>query len=343
MIIDDREVSPVGTPEKFEIIRICAVTEFFQNPDEYLKNADAVITRVHGGARDRILRECVEREIEVFLIPSAEDILFSGAKAVPFTGQTGQIALKIKNPRFSRAFRFVKRCFDVIASASALVILSPLMAVVALVVRADGGPAIYRQARLTRDGVVFQILKFRSMTPERENINQDINLSNARGGVPDWTRVTRVGQVLRKYHIDELPQLINIFRGDMTFVGPRPERPALAAEYERRLPEFALRLNVKAGLTGYAQIRGGYDTPPERKILMDLWYITHANIFMDINILFSTLFMILRGGDPVSESGCSVNLNHRAILYKKTGRRAVSYENGNGKELGKETAGPGET
>ena len=138
--------------------------------------------------------------------------------------------------------------------------------------------------RLTKDGKEFGVLKFRSM---KVNAEKD-GVARLSSGDND-PRITPVGRFIRKCRIDELPQLLNIIKGDMTIVGPRPERPSIAAEYEETMPEFRLRLQVKAGLTGYAQVYGKYNTTPYDKLLMDLMYISNANLLDDLMIMFATV------------------------------------------------------
>ena len=182
-----------------------------------------------------------------------------------------------------------KRVMDVGLAVLSLIAAAPLMAAVAIAVKLqDGGPVLFRQQRLTENGRVFTILKFRSMRVDAEADGV------ARLACEGDARITPVGQFLRRTHIDELPQLINILRGDMSLVGPRPERPELAAQYEKALPEYALRLQVKAGLTGYAQVYGTYDTPPEEKLRMDLWYITHQSAVLDWKLIAMTAAEELR-------------------------------------------------
>ena len=159
------------------------------------------------------------------------------------------------------------------------------MIVTAIAIKAtDHGPVLYRQTRLTKDGKEFQILKFRSMWVDAEK-NGGPRLS---AGKAD-PRITPVGRFIRTVRIDELPQLLNIIKGEMSIVGPRPERPEIAAEYEKILPEFALRLQVPAGLTGYAQVYGKYNTPPNEKLQMDLLYISHASLWEDVQIIIATV------------------------------------------------------
>ena len=155
-------------------------------------------------------------------------------------------------------------------------VLSPLFLVLALLIKLyDGGPVFYRQDRLTKDGKVFQVYKFRSMRVDSER-------DGARLAMKGDSRVTPVGKVLRNIHFDELPQLLNIIKGDMSLVGPRPERPEIAAEYTKEIPEFSYRLKVKAGLTGYAQVYGKYNTTPYDKLKLDLTYILNYSFLLDL-------------------------------------------------------------
>ena len=149
----------------------------------------------------------------------------------------------------------------------------------------DGGTVIYKQKRLTKDGKEFDIYKFRSMRMDSEQ-------SGARLAQKGDRRVTPIGTIIRNLHFDELPQLFNILKGDMSLVGPRPERPEIAREYQNQVPEFEFRLKVKAGLTGYAQVYGKYNTTPEDKLKLDLFYIEHYTVWMDMKLLLLT-FKIL--------------------------------------------------
>ena len=174
---------------------------------------------------------------------------------------------------------------DIVLSLIALVLFSPIMLATAICIKAeDHGPIIYKQRRLTKDGKEFDIYKFRSMRTDAEKDG----IARLSSGDED-DRITKVGHFIRRVRIDEMPQLYNILKGDLAIVGPRAERPELAAEYEKELPEFGLRLQVKAGLTGYAQVYGKYNTTPYDKLLMDLMYIANANILEDIRIIFATV------------------------------------------------------
>ena len=181
----------------------------------------------------------------------------------------------------------VKRFFDILLSLIAIIISSPFMVITAIAIKAyDGGNVFYKQTRLTTNGKHFEIIKFRSMI---QNAEKD---GVARLAGDNDSRITPVGKVIRMLRLDELPQLFNILKADMSFVGPRPERPEIAAEYEKDMPEFALRLQVKAGLTGYAQVYGKYNTPPYDKVQMDLMYVAHQSLLTDLKLMLMT-FKIL--------------------------------------------------
>ena len=177
---------------------------------------------------------------------------------------------------------FIKRVIDIIIS---LILCIPTVIVTLIVAIADmiwdRGPIFYTQERLTQNGKTFRILKFRSMKVDSET-------DGARLAAKDDDRITKIGKVLRATHLDELPQVFNILMGQMSVVGPRPERPEIAAQYEEEIPEFRFRLKVKAGLTGYAQVYGKYNTTPYDKLKLDLYYIQHYKVWTDIQLILMT-------------------------------------------------------
>ena len=178
----------------------------------------------------------------------------------------------------------VKRGMDIVLSLAALVILSPVMLFTAAAIKLyDGGPVLYKQIRLTKDRKKFYVYKFRSMRVDAEKDGV------ARLASQGDDRITPVGKIIRSLRIDELPQLLCILMGTMTIVGPRPERPEIAEQYEKEMPEFALRLQAKAGLTGYAQVYGKYNTSPYNKLQMDLQYIGSMGLVTDMKIIFATI------------------------------------------------------
>ena len=190
----------------------------------------------------------------------------------------------------------------------ALIVLSPFMLVTAIAIKAtDKGPVFYKQVRLTKNGKKFEILKFRSMRVDAEKDG----VARLSTGEND-DRITSVGRIIRKFRIDELPQLINILKGDLSICGPRPERPEIAEEYCKEIPEFALRLQVKAGLTGYAQVYGKYNSTPYDKLEMDLMYIAHPSIFEDFKIMLATIKILF-----VAESTEGVEEGSQTALQKK--------------------------
>ena len=184
-------------------------------------------------------------------------------------------------------YQVAKRALDIVASALGLVVLSPLMLFAAAAVKLqDGGPVFYRQLRLTRGGKKFYLTKFRSMI-----VNAESGTGAVLAGKED-SRITPIGKFLRASRMDELPQLWNILRGDMTLVGPRPERPEFYEKICADYPEFDYRLKVKAGLTGYAQLYGKYNTTFQDKARLDMYYIQHASFFWDLQLIFYTLKII---------------------------------------------------
>lgn len=181
--------------------------------------------------------------------------------------------------------KFIKRFFDVIIASVAILVFSPIMLLIALLIKLnDGGPVIYSQDRLTQNARIFRIYKFRSM---KQN-------SGDKPATKDDDRITKVGKIIRKIRVDELPQLFNIIKGDMSIVGPRPESVAIAQKINQTVPEFGYRLKVKAGLTGTAQILGKYNTSSKDKLLMDVYYIENFSIFNDLRLMFQTLLVFIK-------------------------------------------------
>ena len=196
--------------------------------------------------------------------------------------------LLFRNKGLSIEQQILKRCFDILASLIALVIASPFMLVIAICIKAyDGGPVFFTQDRLTKNGRVFKVYKFRSMRVEKNDGEYRMTRKND-------DRVTPVGKVIRNIHFDELPQLLNILLGDMSLVGPRPESPQLAKEYCEFMPEFAFRLKVKAGLTGYAQVYGKYNTTPYDKLKLDLAYIERYSFLLDLKLILMTVKVLFQ-------------------------------------------------
>ena len=185
--------------------------------------------------------------------------------------------------------RLVKRTMDIAISLAGLIVLSPVMLGTALLIKLDdGGKVFFRQRRATKGGKLFEVYKFRTMK-EAGSVNQSAKT--------DDDRITRVGKYLRKFRVDELPQLINILKGEMSVVGPRPEMVENVDKYTEELPEFSYRLRVKGGLTGYAQIAGKYNTSPKDKLVLDLMYIEKYSLWLDFKLIMQTVTVLFRAGD----------------------------------------------
>lgn len=258
----------------------CGMEALIAKVDTY----DAVVLAdISPNVRDELLRYCFSKNIRCYCAPRVSDIMLRNAEEVHLVDTT---LLLFRNQGLTAGQRFLKRAFDIAAGLVAMVIASPFMAIVALAIKLyDRGPVFFTHERLTRDGKAFKIYKFRSMRVQQEQKGYCLTRKND-------DRITPVGKIIRKLHLDELPQLINIVKGDMSFVGPRPETPALVKEYSEKLPEFPFRLKVKAGLTGYAQVYGRYNTTPGDKLKMDLMYIEKYSFLLDLKLMLLT-FKIL--------------------------------------------------
>lgn len=177
---------------------------------------------------------------------------------------------------------------DIAIGLTGCILASPVMLLIAIAIKLyDGGPVLYSQERITKDGRPFRIYKFRSMIVESEK-------RGARLASEHDDRITPVGKVIRRLHVDELPQLFNVLIGDMSFVGPRPEREEITREYEQSIPQFRFRLKVKAGLTGYAQVYGQYNTVPYDKLKLDLTYIENYSLWLDLKLILLTVKILFQ-------------------------------------------------
>ncbi|WP_031589068.1 exopolysaccharide biosynthesis polyprenyl glycosylphosphotransferase [Kandleria vitulina] len=286
IIGNEREVShklsEFYMDSKFTILKIIKIDEILHNHEDMLEGIDTVFfVDVHSKDRNEIMKYCVQNNILCFVIPRIGDTLMMSAESMHFFHLPIFRVTKY-NPKIE--YLIVKRLIDIIASLLGIIILSPVMIIVAIFVKSDGGPVFYKQVRLTQNGKKFKVLKFRSM-----RVNAESNGKAVLSAGENDPRITKVGRVIRAIRFDELPQLINILKGDMTIVGPRPERPEIAEEYYETIPEFRLRLQCKAGLTGYAQVYGKYNTEPYDKLLMDLMYIAKPSLLEDLRIIFATV------------------------------------------------------
>jgi exopolysaccharide biosynthesis polyprenyl glycosylphosphotransferase len=251
-----------------------------------IKEYDTIIIGdIPSHERNQFLKFCYWHEIRCYSIPKISDIIITGSDQIDLFDS---ILMLSRNNGLAIGERFFKRLMDIVLSLVACVILSPLMLVIIIAIKAyDKGPVFYTQERITKDGRPFQIIKFRSMIVESEE-------EGARLASVDDDRITPVGRFLRRSHFDELPQLFNIIRGDMSIVGPRPERREIFEQYEESIPEFRFRLKMKAGLTGYAQVYGQYNTVPYDKLKLDLTYIENYSLWLDIKLCFLTVKILFQ-------------------------------------------------
>lgn len=249
--------------------------------DDIEKFDAVVINGIDLDSRNEILKYCYKNSIRVYIVPTVQDIVINNSNTIHLIDTP---MFLLRNRGLSPENRFVKRTIDIMISLTALIIVSPVMIIIALLIKVyDRGPALFKQKRLTIDGKVFEVYKFRSMIVDAEKDGV------ARLASKNDNRITPVGKFIRMVRIDELPQLLNILKGDMSIVGPRPERPEIAEEYMKEMPEFEYRLKVKAGLTGYAQVLGKYNTTPKDKLLLDMMYIENYSLFLDFKLMLMTI------------------------------------------------------
>ena len=231
--------------------------------------------------RSELFKFCYGHSIRVYLLPKITDVIMMGAEELHIFDTP---LLLTREYSLAMEQRFIKRAIDLIGSLILILISSPIMILTALVIKLyDGGPILYKQVRCTIDRREFYIMKFRSMRTDAEKDGV------ARLASKNDNRITPIGKVIRKCRVDELPQLFNILKGDMSFIGPRPERPEIIAQYMEVMPEFAFRMKVKAGLAGFAQVYGKYNTTPYDKLKLDLTYIENYSVWLDLKLMLLTL------------------------------------------------------
>ena len=279
--------------DKYAIYDAVNINEGMEQIKKRILDFQAVIIGdIPAVERNDVLKYCYAKKVRAYVIPKISDIILMGADRIhvfdtPFMLSRG----------YTLSFdqRFGKRTLDIILSVLLLIAASPFMLLTALAIKLYAhGPVFYSQVRCTKGGKEFAIYKFRSMIVDAEK----------KGGVQlakeHDERITPVGRVIRAARIDELPQLFNILKGDMSFVGPRPERPELIKEYSQEMPEFVFRMRVKAGLTGYAQVYGKYNTTPYDKLKLDLFYIENYSFWTDMKLILMTVKTIFK---PASTEG----------------------------------------
>lgn len=261
-----------------EVVRIADGVHF----GEVIKGYSAVaLDRVNPALREQCIRECYAQNIRLYLVPSFDDVILESSMMINLLDTPLYL---MKNRGLSFEQELVKRGVDLLVSIPVIILLSPIMLLVAIMIKLeDHGPVFYKQERLTQGGRIFKIIKFRSMRVDAEKDGIAVLMQQ------NDCRITKVGKFIRKCRLDEIPQLINVIKGDMTLIGPRPERPEIAEKYYKSMPEFKFRLTGKAGITGYAQVMGKYNTTPYDKLVFDLMYLENYSFLFDVKIALMTL------------------------------------------------------
>ena len=298
----DLKIKMDSRSDKYFISEIVSASEPFENICKAISQHDAVIINdIPANLRNDILKYCYSNAIRTYATPKISDIIISGSKQISLFDTPLRL---IKGRGLSLPQRFAKRTFDILLSLIAMILGIPIMIIIALAIKLeDHGPVFYKQKRVTRNGKVFEILKFRSMIVDAEKGDQVIP---ATGRDP---RITKVGRVIRATRLDEFPQILNILKGDMSIVGPRPERVEHVEMYSKEIPEWHFREKVKGGLTGYAQIIGKYNTNAYDKLRLDLMYIENYSLRLDIKLIFMTVRILF---SPESTEGFEKQMEIRA-------------------------------
>ena len=268
--------------DKYRIVKKMNISEGLEKiHKECLGDYDGIIIwDVPNQYRNGLVKFCYGNGKRIYVMPKITDVLLKGSTQLHLFDSP---VFLLRDYSIKIEQRFIKRILDIVLALVLIVLSSPFMLITAIAVKMyDGGPVLYKQVRCTINRREFQIMKFRSMRVDAEKDGV------ARLASKNDSRITPVGSFIRKCRLDELPQLFNILKGDMSFIGPRPERPEIIKQYLEDMPEFAFRTRVKAGLAGYAQIYGKYNTTPYDKLKLDLTYIENYSIWLDIKLLLLT-------------------------------------------------------
>ena len=270
--------------DKYEVALVLDIRNGMEHVRKSILDFEGVVLYdLPAEERNELMKFCYDKSVRAYVVPKISDILLEGSERLYLIDTPLYLS---RNTGLGPDERFVKRLFDILLSLVGIIVSLPFMLIIAICVKCyDKGPVFYRQTRLTRNGKTFTMLKFRSMEVDAEE-------NGARLAAKQDERITPVGRVIRSIHFDELPQLFNVLRGDMSIVGPRPERPEIFDKYEKTIPEFKFRLKVKAGMTGYAQVYGRYNTEPIDKLKLDLTYIQEYSYWLDIKLLLLTVRLI---------------------------------------------------
>lgn len=291
--------------DKYRIEKLLSTDLGFEELCRQIVSYDAVVINdIPPKLRNDLLKFCYEQRLRVYLVPKITDVIVRGARDVTLF-DTPLVRIMSSGPSLTE--RVIKRAMDLVLSTLALIVASPVFLGIAIAIKAeDGGPVFYKQKRLTLNDKEFDILKFRSMVVDAEKITGEVLAEE------DDPRITKVGKFIRATRLDELPQILNIFLGDMSIVGPRPERKCFIEEFCKEMPEFAYRTRVKGGLTGYAQVYGKYNTVPYDKLRFDLMYIENYSLLLDIKLMILTLRILF-----IKESTEGIDVAQKNELRKE--------------------------
>ena len=274
-------------PHKYQVVKRVKFDDPGVNLEAVINESSSVlINDVPAQAENKIIKLCFDKDVRTYVVPKIADIILKCSDSINVIDTPLYLS---RNFGMSFGQRFVKRTMDIVLSGLALIVLSPVFIITALAIKIeDHGPVFFKQERVTKDGKHFMILKFRSMIVDAEKDGRP----HPAGEKDD--RITKVGNIIRACRVDELPQLFNIFAGDMSIVGPRPERFEHVIKYTNDIPEFKFREKVKGGLTGYAQVYGKYNTSALDKLKLDLTYIANYSVLLDFQIIFETIKILFQ-------------------------------------------------
>ena len=312
LVHGDRDITDIVTKfnsrkDKYSIKETIDIREGMEAVCKKIASGEfgaVVLWDISSQERNHLMKYCYARSIRMYFMPKIPDVLVKSSEQLNVFDTP---IFLIREYELTVEQRFIKRMIDIVCSLILLIVASPFMLITAIAVKAyDGGPVLYKQVRCTRGEREFYILKFRSMRVDAEKDGV------ARLAAKNDSRITPVGKFIRKVRLDELPQLFNILKGDMSFIGPRPERPEIIAQYKEDMPEFVFRMKVKAGLAGYAQVYGKYNTTPYDKLKLDLTYIENYTVWLDIKLMLLTLKVLF-----VPESTEGVDANQTTALKKQ--------------------------
>lgn len=312
LVHGDRDISDIvrkfnSRKDKYSIRETINVSAGYETVCEKADSGEfdaIVLWDISAQDKNRLMKYCYARSIRIYFMPKIPDVLVKSAEQLNVFDTP---IFLIREYELTVEQRMIKRAIDIICSLLLIIIASPFMLITAIAVKVyDGGPVLYKQVRCTRGEKEFKILKFRSMRVDAEKDGV------ARLASKNDSRITPVGKIIRKVRLDELPQLFNILKGDMSFIGPRPERPEIIEQYKEDMPEFAFRMKVKAGLAGYAQVYGKYNTTPYDKLKLDLTYIENYTVWLDVKLMLLTLKILF-----VPESTEGVDESQTTALKKQ--------------------------